>query len=169
MSVICWLIYRFDESWLDSRLGKESFFFSRASRPVLKSTHFPVQLVHWAISTGVQRPRREADHSSLLPRLRISTSTLPFKCKRGQRLFRRHIVLQCLEWRCERNYRRPSIRLQHWWMCKGRTSRYCVNIKAAKYEVCSESNALHFFSRKECMEFTHSITGYFLYTCYFFT
>jgi hypothetical protein len=37
------------------------------------------------------------------------------------------------------------------------------------YEVCSESNAPHFFFSEtiysECMKFTHSITGCFLYTC----
>jgi len=40
------------------------------------------------------------------------------------------------------------------------------------YEGCSESNAPHFFSENicsDCTQFTHSITGCFLYTCYFST
>jgi len=33
------------------------------SRPVLGTTHPPIQLVPWAVSLGVNRPGREADHS----------------------------------------------------------------------------------------------------------
>jgi hypothetical protein len=46
------------------------------------------------------------------------------------------------------------------------------NEHTSKYEGCSERNAPHFFSEtiySECMKFTQSITGCFLYTCYFST
>jgi hypothetical protein len=38
-------------------------FFITASRPVLGSTHPPIQLVPGALSVGVKRPGREAEHS----------------------------------------------------------------------------------------------------------
>jgi hypothetical protein len=43
--------------------GMAIFFFSPVSRSVLGATHPPIQWVHWAISPGVKRPGREADHS----------------------------------------------------------------------------------------------------------
>jgi hypothetical protein len=39
------------------------FLFSTASRPTLRSTQPPIQWVPGALSTGVKRQRREADHS----------------------------------------------------------------------------------------------------------
>jgi hypothetical protein len=40
-----------------------NFFFDTMSRPVLGPTQPPIQWVLGAISLGVKRPRREADHS----------------------------------------------------------------------------------------------------------
>jgi hypothetical protein len=39
------------------------FLFSTSSRPVLGTTQPPIQLVQGALSPGVERPGREADHS----------------------------------------------------------------------------------------------------------
>jgi hypothetical protein len=39
------------------------FLFSTASKPALEPTHLPNQWVEEAISPGVKRPGREADHS----------------------------------------------------------------------------------------------------------
>jgi hypothetical protein len=50
----------------DSRHG-EDISFSTVFRPALG----PIQLVPGALSTGVNRPEREADHSHLVPRLRM--------------------------------------------------------------------------------------------------
>jgi hypothetical protein len=41
------------------------FVLSTASRPALKSTQPPIQLVPWNIFSEVKRKKREADHSSL--------------------------------------------------------------------------------------------------------
>jgi hypothetical protein len=41
----------------------ESFLFVTASRPVLGSTHPPILWVPGALTSGVKRPGREADHS----------------------------------------------------------------------------------------------------------
>jgi hypothetical protein len=49
----------------DSRWGTGIFFFSTASRPALKPTQTPIQCVVETFSTGVKRPGREADHSTL--------------------------------------------------------------------------------------------------------
>jgi hypothetical protein len=47
----------------ESRRGLGIFLFTTASRPVLKPTQPPTQWVSGALSLGVRRPRREADHS----------------------------------------------------------------------------------------------------------
>jgi hypothetical protein len=44
--------------------GLGIFLFTTASRPVLGPTQPPIQLVRGALSLGVKRPGREADHSS---------------------------------------------------------------------------------------------------------
>jgi hypothetical protein len=54
-------------SWLgsgfDSRLGLGIFLFTTASRTALGPTHPLMQWVPGALSLGVKRPGREADHS----------------------------------------------------------------------------------------------------------
>jgi hypothetical protein len=61
------------ESWLQAgrkRIGSSSpgivrnFLFSTSSIQVLRSTQFFIQWAPKAISLGVKRPDREADHSS---------------------------------------------------------------------------------------------------------
>jgi hypothetical protein len=47
----------------DSRRGLEIFFFTTAFRTALQPTQLPTQWVLGALSLGVKRPRREADHS----------------------------------------------------------------------------------------------------------
>jgi hypothetical protein len=47
----------------DSRWGLGIFLFTTASRTVLEPTQPPIQLVPGALSLGVKRPGREADHS----------------------------------------------------------------------------------------------------------
>jgi hypothetical protein len=41
----------------------KNFHFSMSSRPALGCTQLPIQWVPWALSSGVKRPVREADHS----------------------------------------------------------------------------------------------------------
>jgi hypothetical protein len=41
-----------------------TFFFAATSRPNLRPTHPPTQWTSWALSTGVNWPGREDDHSS---------------------------------------------------------------------------------------------------------
>jgi hypothetical protein len=48
---------------LDFRQGKQIFVYSTASRPPLAPTQPPTHRVLGAVSPGVQRPKREADHS----------------------------------------------------------------------------------------------------------
>jgi hypothetical protein len=40
-----------------------NFHFALDSRPALGPTESPIQWVPWALSLGVKRPGREADHS----------------------------------------------------------------------------------------------------------
>jgi hypothetical protein len=47
----------------ESRQGLGIFLFATASRTALGPTHPPVQWVPAALSLGVKRPGREADHS----------------------------------------------------------------------------------------------------------
>jgi hypothetical protein len=47
----------------DSRRDLEIFIFTTASRTALGPTQPPRQWVTWALSLGVKRPGREADHS----------------------------------------------------------------------------------------------------------
>jgi hypothetical protein len=58
------LRYGLDE-WnlgLDSRRGLGIFLFTTASRTALGPTQLPIQWVSRALSLGVKRPGREADH-----------------------------------------------------------------------------------------------------------
>jgi hypothetical protein len=47
----------------DSRLGSRIFLFTTASITALETTQPPIQWVPGALSLGVKRPGREADHS----------------------------------------------------------------------------------------------------------
>jgi hypothetical protein len=47
----------------DSQLGLGIFLFTTASRTALEPTQPPIQWVPGALSLGVKRPGREADHS----------------------------------------------------------------------------------------------------------
>jgi hypothetical protein len=47
----------------DSQRGLGIFLVTTASRTVLGPTHPPIQWVPGALSVGVRRPGREADHS----------------------------------------------------------------------------------------------------------
>jgi hypothetical protein len=64
---------------LDSRQGLRVFLFTTAPGPALGPTQPPIQWVPAALSQGVKRPCRKADHSSrLAPRLRMREATPPF-------------------------------------------------------------------------------------------
>jgi hypothetical protein len=52
----------------DSRRGLEIFLFITVSRTALGPTQPPIQWEPWALSLGVKRPGREADHSHIVPR-----------------------------------------------------------------------------------------------------
>jgi hypothetical protein len=54
---------RAGRSGIDSRQGQVYFLFATVSRPALGHTQSPIQWVSAAISLGVKRPGREADHS----------------------------------------------------------------------------------------------------------
>jgi hypothetical protein len=73
--------------WLDDRgVGVQvpvaSRIFSKYSRPALGSTQPPIQWVPEALSAGVKRPGREADHSrpasAEVKKMWIYTSTPPY-------------------------------------------------------------------------------------------
>jgi hypothetical protein len=54
---------RAGSSGFDSLRGLGIFLFTTASRPALGSTEPPIQWVPGALSLGVKRPVRDADHS----------------------------------------------------------------------------------------------------------
>jgi hypothetical protein len=53
------------------RRGQEIFLFYIASRPALGPTQLHIQWVLGALSPGIKRQRRQADHPYLVPRSRI--------------------------------------------------------------------------------------------------
>jgi hypothetical protein len=55
--------YGLDDRGFESLQGLGIFLFTTASRPALRPTQSPIQWVPGALSLGVKRPRREADHS----------------------------------------------------------------------------------------------------------
>jgi hypothetical protein len=63
-------------------VGSRIFLFATSSRPAMGSTQTPIQWVPGALSPGVKRPRREADHSpptsAEVKKMRIYTSTPPY-------------------------------------------------------------------------------------------
>jgi hypothetical protein len=56
--------YELDDRGFDSRQRMGIFLYTIASRRALSPTQLPVQWVPGAISLGVKRQGREADHSS---------------------------------------------------------------------------------------------------------
>jgi hypothetical protein len=67
--VIAQSVQRWATGWnigvlvFDSRRGPEIFLFTTASRSALGPTQPPIQWVPGALSLGVKRPEREANHS----------------------------------------------------------------------------------------------------------
>jgi hypothetical protein len=57
------LSYGLDDRGFESRQGLGIFLFTTASRPALGPTQPPIQWVPEALSLGVKRSGREADHS----------------------------------------------------------------------------------------------------------
>jgi hypothetical protein len=55
--------YEMDDRGFESRQGLRIFLYTTASRPVLGPTQPPVQWVTGALSLGIKRQDREADHS----------------------------------------------------------------------------------------------------------
>jgi hypothetical protein len=55
---------RAERSEFNSQEGLENFLFATASRPVVRPTQPPILLVPGALSLGIKRLGREADHSS---------------------------------------------------------------------------------------------------------
>jgi hypothetical protein len=77
--------YRLDDrgrGWSSSPSRVKNFLFSTSSRPALGPTQLPIQWVPEALSPGVKRPGREADHSpntsAKVKKMWIYTSTLPY-------------------------------------------------------------------------------------------
>jgi hypothetical protein len=68
-AVIAQSVYRWVTGWtigvlgFDSREGLRIFLFTTASRKALGPTQPPIQWIPGALSLGVKRPGREADHS----------------------------------------------------------------------------------------------------------
>jgi hypothetical protein len=61
--ILLYLITPIGVLGFDSRRRLGIFFFTNASRTALVPTQSPIQWVQRALSLGVKRPRREADHS----------------------------------------------------------------------------------------------------------
>jgi hypothetical protein len=76
------VVQRWATGWmiggLESRQGLGIFLLTTASRPALGPTQHPIQWVPGALSLGVRRPRREADHSPpSRPRSRMTGAIPP--------------------------------------------------------------------------------------------
>jgi hypothetical protein len=56
-------VYGLGDRGFESRHGLRIFLFTTASRTALGPTQPPIQWLPGALSLGVKRPRREADHS----------------------------------------------------------------------------------------------------------
>jgi hypothetical protein len=56
-------VYRLATGWSSSPGRFKSFLFTTPSRLALRPTQSPIQWVPSALSPGVKRPGREADHS----------------------------------------------------------------------------------------------------------
>jgi hypothetical protein len=74
--------YGLDDRGVGYRVPVESRIFSASSRPALGPTQPPIQWVPGALSPGVKRLEREADHSppasAEVKKIWIYTSTPPY-------------------------------------------------------------------------------------------
>jgi hypothetical protein len=77
-----WLRAGRPRGWSSSPGRVKNFLFSMSSKPVLGSTQPPIQWIPRAVSPGVKRPGREADHSpptsADVKKMWIFTSTPPY-------------------------------------------------------------------------------------------
>jgi hypothetical protein len=55
--------YELDDRWFESRQGMGIFLFITVSIPALRPTQAPIQWAPGALSLGIKRTGREADHS----------------------------------------------------------------------------------------------------------
>jgi hypothetical protein len=73
------LDYVLDDRGFESRQGLSIFLLTTAFRPALGPTQPSIQWVPGALSPGVNRPGREADHSPhIVPRSRMRGAILPY-------------------------------------------------------------------------------------------
>jgi hypothetical protein len=74
--------YGLDDRGVGVRVPEGSRIFSMSFRPFLESTKLPIQWVRGALSLGVKRPGREAEHSTPasaeVKKIWIYTSTPPY-------------------------------------------------------------------------------------------
>jgi hypothetical protein len=77
--------YGLDDRGFESRQGLGIFLFATASRPALGPTQLPIHWVPRALSLGVMRPVRKADHpppsSAEVKNTWSYTSTLPIRLR----------------------------------------------------------------------------------------
>jgi hypothetical protein len=77
-----WLRAGRPRGWSSSPCRVKNFLFSTSSRPALGSAQPRIQWVPGALSPGLKRPVREADHSppdsAKVKKMWIYTSTLPY-------------------------------------------------------------------------------------------
>ena len=66
-----------NKSWSYPLYGQEILSFLNCSRTALEPDHPVIQRASEAISPGIMRPEREADHSLLVPRLQMREVTRP--------------------------------------------------------------------------------------------
>jgi hypothetical protein len=72
--------YGLDNRGFESRQGVVIYLFTTTSRPGLGPIHPPVQWVPRALSLGLKRPEREADHSiHLVPSSRMRGTIPPLR------------------------------------------------------------------------------------------
>jgi hypothetical protein len=87
--------YGLDDQGVGVRVPIWSRIFSKSSRPALGPTQPPIQWIPGALSPGVKRPGREADHwplsSADVKKMWIYTSAPPYPC-----LFTRTVLLRLL-------------------------------------------------------------------------
>jgi hypothetical protein len=67
-----------EDFWFDSCLRKEVYLFSKMSTPALGPTQLHFQWVLGIVSLGEKHSRFEAEHLSLLSRLKMNRAIPPF-------------------------------------------------------------------------------------------